>query len=165
MTTEVLPLGTDVVPYGNTSAVCAVSATRNERPAQPGDGTLDRQHGRAGDAQHLAPPAVEPAGDSQRIDELDADETERLLALKLRGEERGNAAGATVGGVVAAPHRGAVGDDRCQCRSDRCAVHVVGRVDANRGADAACQRAAQASDRRHGPPTVTAMTVLRVASP
>ena len=43
---------------------------------------------------------------------LDTDQAERLLAAQLGGEERGNAAGAAVGGVVAAPHRRAVGDDR-----------------------------------------------------
>ena len=94
-------------------------------PAQAGDRAFDRQHGRAGDTQHLAPAAVEPAGDPQRIAELDADQTERLLAAQSCREERGNAAGAAVGRVVAAPHRGAVGDDgrrahrppmRCPCR-------------------------------------------------
>ena len=111
---------------------------------QAGDRALDRQHRWAGDAQHLAAPAVEPTGDSQWIDELDADQTEGLLPMQLRGEECRDAAGAAIAGVVAAPHGRAVGDDRRQCRGDRRAVHLVGRVDANGRRRAAGQGAAQA---------------------
>ena len=56
------------------------SQCRTQRgSAQAGNGALDRQHRGPGDAQDLTSPAVEAAGDSQGIDELDADQAERLL--------------------------------------------------------------------------------------
>jgi hypothetical protein len=97
-----------------------------------------------GDAQHLAAPTVQSTGHSKWIDGVDADQAEGLLPIEQRGEECRNAARATVAGVITAPHRRTVGDDRPECRSDRRAVHTVGSVDTNGRGNSTGQGAAQA---------------------
>ncbi len=121
---------------------------RAQRSAtQAGDRPFDREHRWAVDTQYLAPAAVEPADHTQRIDELDADQSERLLTPQLSCEESGDAARTTIGREIAAPHGLAVGDDRRHRLGHRDAGCSIGCVDANGRSYAAGQRNPQAGVR------------------